>query len=215
MQTEIFKNFTCQKFILGLLETNSYLLYSEDTGKALLIDPAAPSKELAALIKEKSIQPDIYLTHAHADHIAGLEFFCNLLPDSTVYIAKADEQMLGDPILNLSSFIFDKPLTFIPKNLQTIKEGDKLTIFNECPYFTLLPGHTQGGSALVFEEAVFIGDSLFAGSIGRTDHPGGNLNMLLNSLKERILVLDNRKVFSGHGPSTSIKKERENNPFFF
>lgn len=202
----------CERFTLGPLEVNTYLLYERDGDKCLIIDPAEESQTLLERIKElEFVEREIFLTHGHADHIYGVEFFKSHC-DAKVMISEADAGMLGDATLNLSAFLGDT-LELEPAEM-LIKDGDKFKLGSCIGEFRLIPGHTPGGMILVFDKMLFSGDTLFAGSVGRSDFPGGDGRELIESIKEKIFKLKNRMVFPGHGPETTIAEELQSNPFF-
>ena len=119
--------------------------------------------------------------------------------------------MLTDPLMNLSQFM-GAPIT-IPGEFKTVRHGQTLTFGTTEATVVAVPGHTPGGVALVFPGFIFSGDTLFAGSIGRSDFPRGDGKLLVNMIRERLLSLPNRVVFPGHGPETEITIENESNPF--
>ncbi len=158
-------------------------------------------------------------THGHADHIAANAALVEAYPDAELCIHPADAEMLGKPTKNLSAF-FGEPLRSPPAG-RMLNEGDCLSIGANTLTVIHVPGHTPGGIALYWPgtDAVagmlFCGDALFAGGIGRTDFPGGDEKALLAGIREKLFVLpDDTLVLPGHGPSTTIGREKETNPFF-
>lgn len=203
----------CEIFQLGSLEVNTYLVYEKNSDQAILIDPAEDSSIILNRLKELNFKDlTLFITHGHADHIAGIEFFKRQFPQAKTAISAADAPMLGDPDLNLSSFLGDELVA--GKADLILKEGDILKTGNQAGTILEIPGHTPGGLALVFPEMVFSGDTLFAGSVGRSDFPGGNGKLLVNGIREKIFSLSDRKVFPGHGPESTIDVEKKTNPFF-
>lgn len=203
----------CERYQLGSLEVNTYLVYEKDAAHCILIDPAEDSAEVLNRLKVLDFaELTIFLTHGHADHIAGVEFFRSHFPHSKVAISGKDAPMLADPDLNLSSFIGDSIVT--KKADIILCENDYLQTGNQRGQIFEIPGHTPGGVILVFEGMVFSGDTLFAGSIGRSDFPGGDGKALVKCIKEKIFSLKDRMVLPGHGPETTISEEKTNNPFF-
>ncbi len=212
MVTFKFGNLICERWILGPLEVNTYLVYDKNVENALLIDPADESPELLSHIRELNLNKIlIFLTHGHADHILGVNFFRKKIP-ARVMISAEDAPMLADPHLNLSSYLGEDLAVEPAENIAT--EGQKIEIGSFSGELIKIPGHTPGGMILVFPGAIFSGDTLFAGSVGRSDFPGGDGRALVDGIKTRILSLSDRQVFPGHGPETTISEEKQNNPFF-
>ncbi|MDY6084314.1 MAG: MBL fold metallo-hydrolase [Dialister sp.] len=202
--------------VLGPFMTNTYILYDEALKKASIIDPSFTPESILKFLSEKELDVEsILLTHAHVDHIAGLNQIRKEYPYSKTYMSKQDEAYLTDPSKNLSdSFptpvICEAPDVWI-SNKETIHTlGEDLLVLST-------PGHTPGGVSYYWKEKhiVFTGDALFQGSIGRTDFPGGNMDELLSSIRENLFVLpDDTIVLSGHGSPTTIGIEKKSNPFF-
>lgn len=203
-------NLVCERFILGPLQVNTYLVYESGSDKALLIDPAEESPTLLDRIKELGFsETTIFLTHGHADHLAGVDYFRTQLSCCKVAISQEDAPMLGDPDLNLSSYIGD--MIALEDAEIILNDGDHLGAEGKI---AAVPGHTPGGLILIFPGMVFSGDTLFAGSIGRSDFPGGDSKQLIKAIKDKIFTLSDRYVFPGHGPETRITEEKAENPFF-
>lgn len=204
------QNIKCERMILGSMQVNTYLVYEHDSHQALLIDPAEDSPTLLNRINELGFtEVTIFLTHGHADHLAGVDYFRRKIKGAKVAISHADAPMLGDPDLNLSSWLGD-PIS-LPDADIILKDKDK---FGPGGEVVAIPGHTPGGLALILPGMVFSGDTLFAGSIGRSDFPGGDGKQLIENIKSKIFTLSNRQVFPGHGPETTIADEKVENPFF-
>lgn len=202
--------------ILGAYETNCYVLRaSEATKDCLIIDPGLEAEALIDFLNENGFNPvAVILTHGHIDHIAGLTELREDYPQIKVYIHKLDAEMLTQPMTNLSAMMGGSfttaPADSFPEENDTIEvAGITLSVLHT-------PGHTPGGISLYAKEdgIVFAGDTLFAGSVGRTDFPNGSTNQLINSIKEKLFTLpDETKVYPGHGPTTSIANEKKHNPF--
>ena len=196
--------------VLPAFGTNTYLVWDETSKEAMIIDPADRSKDLLDATKDLNLKY-IVNTHGHGDHIGGNKF----LKENThaqLAIHELDEPMLIDPRQNLSTH-WGAELISSGADIK-LKDGDSLQLGNKEIAVIHTPGHSQGGICLLVDDLLFCGDTLFAGSIGRTDLPGGDYATLINAIKTRLLVLDgNTKVFPGHGPDTTIEDEKIGNPF--
>ena len=202
--------------IIGEFQTNCYCIReSEDSHDCVIIDTGLDETELIDILEEKQVNPlALILTHGHIDHIAGLNTIREKYPDMKVYIHKLDSQMLVNPVGNLS-LMTGNPFSTAPADF-LVEEGDIIELAGIKLQVLHTPGHTPGGMSLYCpeEDIVFSGDALFEESIGRTDFPGGNMNQLIDGIKEKLLTLpDETKVFPGHGPSTSIAQEKNYNQY--
>jgi glyoxylase-like metal-dependent hydrolase (beta-lactamase superfamily II) len=198
-------------------QENGYLIWPADAPQAWIIDPGYPPQTDAFLarIRELELTPEaIVLTHGHVDHIAGVETIRATYTDLKLVAPRDDEPMLGDPTLNLSAQL-GAPVVAGPIQ-RTVVHGDTLTLGALTFHVIDVSGHSPGGVALHCPDAgvVFTGDALFAGSIGRTDFPGSSTSRLLTNIRENLLSLPPETVvYSGHGPATTIARERDTNPF--
>ena len=202
--------------VIGDFQTNSYCLRSdENSHDCILIDTGLDEYEIVDYFESKQLTPlALVLTHGHIDHIAGVNVLREKFPDMKVYIHKLDSEALVDPMSNLS-FMTGGSFKAEPADY-IVEEGDVIELCSIKLQVLHTPGHTPGGISLYSSEdgVVFSGDALFADSVGRTDFPGGNTTQLIESIKEKLLTLpDETIVFSGHGPSTTIEKEKQYNPF--
>ena len=202
---------TVRRLILGELETNCYVVW-DDAKRCTVIDPADDADTILALVDEQGLTVErVVLTHAHFDHMLAAEVVC-CQTKAPLLVGRADLAALSDPIRNLSGW-------FTPNQALTIdggkplQEGDTLTVGSLS--FTVLetPGHTPGCICLLGEGVLFSGDTLFRNSIGRLDFPGGNEEDMLLSLKRLMALPADTKVYSGHGPATTIGCEIQRNPF--
>ena len=203
--------------ILGGYQTNCYVLRNDESAQdCLIIDPGLEAEELLEFLDERKLNPvAVVLTHGHIDHIAGVAVLRDRYPKIKVYIHNLDAEMLTEPVNNLSSmtgsaFVTESEDVSLQEGDVIDQAGVKLLVFHT-------PGHTPGGISLYSKQdgVVFVGDTLFADSIGRTDFPGGSMSQLLNSVREKLFTLpDETKVYPGHGPATTIAREKEYNPFF-
>jgi glyoxylase-like metal-dependent hydrolase (beta-lactamase superfamily II) len=203
--------------ILGGYQTNCYVLRKNDAVQdCFIIDPGLEAEELLEFLDELKLNPlAAILTHGHIDHIAGVSALRNSFPEIKVYIHNLDAEMLTDPVNNLSAMT---GMTFVtePQDV-SLKEGDVIDLAGVKLLVLHTPGHTPGGISLYSKQdgVVFVGDTLFADSIGRTDFPGGSMSQLLDSVREKLFTLpEETKVYPGHGPATTIAREKEYNPFF-
>jgi glyoxylase-like metal-dependent hydrolase (beta-lactamase superfamily II) len=202
---------------LGAYETNCYVLRSGEAARdCLVIDPGLDAGRLIDLLEERGLNPvAVVLTHGHIDHIAGVVAMRNIFPDMKVCIHELDAEMLCEPHANLSAMsgmaFSTEPPDVSLQDMDVIEQaGVKLLVLHT-------PGHTPGGISLYSQAdgVAFVGDTLFAGSIGRTDFPGGSTYQLLNSVKDKLFTLpDETRVYPGHGPPTTIAHEKNYNPFF-
>ena len=202
--------------VLGDFLTNCYILRnSQHANDCIIIDPGLQPQPLLDFLQNNNLKPlAVILTHGHIDHVAGLSDLKQNFPEIKVHIHKLDAEILADPNANLS-LLADASLTAQPPD-NLISDNDIIDIAGINLTVLHTPGHTPGGISLYSkeDELVFTGDALFAGSIGRTDFPSGDTDLLLKSIKQKLLTLpEDTDVYPGHGPKTSIKKEKINNPF--
>jgi hydroxyacylglutathione hydrolase len=199
-----------KRLVVGELATNCYLVGCEETGKAALVDPGAdPSTILGELALGGWSLELIILTHAHFDHFGAVP---QILEQQQVPVAigKADAKFLSDPSLTLASFLGED--VRLDPDLQ-LEDGQQVKVGNLKFDVLNTPGHTPGGICLLGEGILLTGDTLFAGSVGRTDFEGGSLSLLKKSL-ERLQGLPRElQVLPGHGPVSTMGQELENNPY--
>lgn len=203
-------------FILGAYETNCYILReSETAGDCLIIDVGLEPGKLTGFFRQEELNPvAIVLTHGHIDHIAGVDVLRTEFPDIKVYVHKLDAGMLTEAHSNLSVMMGaafrTEPADLFVEDKSIVEEaGIKLEVLHT-------PGHTPGGVCLYSRDGgvVFTDDALFADSVGRTDFPGGSMAQLIKGIREKLLVLpDDTVVYPGHGPVTTIEREKAHNQF--
>lgn len=202
---------------VGPLLTNCYIVACEETLEALIIDPGFSKHESSSILKEiekrKLHIKYVVNTHGHADHISG-NADIKKITKAMIMIHENDAGMLTNPRENLS-LMFGLSITSPPPD-HILKDGDRIRVGSLDIEVLHTPGHTPGSISLYCrgENAVFTGDTLFAGSVGRTDFPGSSYEMLISSIKGKLLKLpDETVVYPGHGEKTSVGRERRWNPF--
>lgn len=197
---------------LGDLGTNCYIIVNHDTNECIVFDPAAEPEVLKEIFSNPGFQLQaIFLTHGHFDHIGAVEELKDTFKVPVYASKEENEQVLGKLPENLSA-MFGQPMTLQAD--EVLRDGQKIEIIGTTFTCILTPGHTAGGMCYYNEElqSVIVGDTLFCGSVGRTDFPTGNGTVLLNSIHEKLFTLpDETKVFPGHMDSTTIAWEKENN----
>ena len=197
---------------------NGYTVYLREGGPCWIIDPGLPpqASQIVAHVRAHNLEPAaIVLTHAHADHIAGIDEVRESLGALPVYLAKEEWAALTDPMENLSGLMGPGFATKVTDPLDLPAGG---TLELDGTVWTLLDtsGHSPGGRTL-YSAALglaFVGDALFAGSVGRVDFPHSDGTQLMRNIHEQLMALpDETRALSGHGPETTIGRERESNPF--
>jgi glyoxylase-like metal-dependent hydrolase (beta-lactamase superfamily II) len=207
------------RLVLGAYETNCYILReSESANDCLIIDTGLKAGELVDFLHERKLNPTaVVLTHGHIDHIGGLAQLHKNFTGVKVYVHKRDANILSDRQSNLSFLAGIKSAAGdCPRADFTLEDGSIVEQAGIKLEVLHTPGHTPGSICLYArkEQAVFVGDTLFADSVGRTDMPGGNMTQLLRSIKEKLLTLpDETVVYPGHGPKTTIGRERTHNQY--
>jgi len=192
---------------VGAYDVNCSILAIED--KAWVVDPGADADEILRALADRRLTPvALLLTHGHFDHIGAIPALQKAFPALPVYVSAGDARVLTHPFNQMPP---DYPAIAMPANVR-----DAATL--EMPVDVQVletPGHTPGGVCYYFptEKLLLSGDTLFAGSIGRTDFPGGDMKTMTASLKKLTALPDDVTVVPGHGPSTTIAAEKRGNPF--
>lgn len=201
---------------VGPIQANCYVIKDKISNQSLIIDPGEEFEKIEAIVAREHLEPvAILLTHAHFDHIGALDQARDAwrIP---VYLHQDEADWLDDPKKNGSSFFSMIQPVRARKAEVLLSGGQQLTIGPFACKVLHTPGHSPGGVSFYFEQlkTVFCGDALFRGSIGRTDQYGGNQEQLLSSIEQQLFTLPEETVACpGHGPSTTIGKEAESNPF--
>lgn len=201
-----------QKIVAGDMQANCYIIAEKDGGKGIIIDPGGDAIKILDIVQENELEIlYIVATHAHIDHIADIELIKNSV-NAQFLLHFLDLSFLKDPNLNLS-FFMQPPRIFSPPE-KLAQEGEKIRAGKIDLEILHTPGHTPGSISLKIDKCIFTGDTLFSMSVGRTDLPGGDFTTLQNSIREKILILpDDTRIFPGHGPESTVGKEKEANPF--
>lgn len=193
---------------LGLYEANCYILIDEASRETAVIDPGESSDELFKYLTDmKVVLKYILLTHGHIDHTGAVSEVKESF-GGDVCINRSDEE-----IMRKGDFIFGS-LSENDNSIIHIEDNTVLKVGNSEIKCIETPGHSPGGMCFLTENKLYSGDTLFSGSIGRTDFTGGDFNVLINSINSKLMILDgNTEVYPGHGFETSIKTEKTSNPF--
>ena len=199
---------------VGALQCNCSVIGDETTHEAMVIDPGAEIQNILALVRQHNLQvKQIVITHAHIDHVGGA-MKLRAATGAPILLNQNDYELLK--MLDVqASWIGVAPPGKVDID-QSIGQADTIKAGSLVANVLSTPGHTEGSVCLYFpsEKKLIAGDTLFAGSIGRTDLPGGSFEKIIHSLHEKLLTLpDDTVVTPGHGPQTTIGQERETNPF--
>lgn len=196
---------------VGPLETNCYIVWDKDTLAGAVIDPGGDKGRILAIIDSLGLRVEwVLLTHGHFDHAyyaADIAEECGAkIGMQALDIVQVTQSMeIGEQFYDSSEFV-----PFTPTDL--LNDGDLIMLGESEIKVLHTPGHSQGGLCFVTDAGVFCGDMIFAGSVGRSDFPGGSHEQLIQSIKDKILTLDDStKLFPGHGPSTTVGEERASN----
>jgi hydroxyacylglutathione hydrolase len=199
---------------VGMLQCNCSIIGDEESHEAIVIDPGDDIEQIVAILNEKKLKvKQIVITHAHIDHVGGAMKLKNLT--GAPVLLNENDQMLLKMLDVQATWIGVKTPEVVSVD-RSVKTGDVIAISNHAAQVLHTPGHTEGSICLYFEpeKLLIAGDTLFAGSIGRTDLPGGNYEKIIRSIHDKVLTLpDETVVIAGHGAPTTIGDERETNPF--
>lgn len=201
------------RMTLGVCATNCYFLYREGSQQVVFVDPGDRGADIYEALKRKGLSvAAILLTHGHFDHIWGAQKLREL-SGARIYALDAEKVVCQDAYVNVSAQAGRKA-TIDPDEWLT--DGQELSLAGISIRVIATPGHTIGSCCYYVEEAGFLiaGDTLFSGSVGRTDFPTGSMSRLIRSIKEKLFLLpDETKVYPGHGEETTIGAEKLYNPF--
>ena len=197
---------------VGPIMANCFIFGCENTKSALVIEPGDEAYKILMAVSESNLTVKYIInTHGHFDHL-GANKKWKEVTGAEILIHAADADMLEQ--ISMASQGFGMSFENSPPADRMIGEGDQITFGDITLNVIHTPGHSLGGISLSTDGVVFVGDSLFYGSIGRTDFPGGDYNTLISSIKNKLFPLgDDVVVYTGHGPETSIGQEKRMNPF--
>ncbi|MFC4601916.1 MBL fold metallo-hydrolase [Cohnella hongkongensis] len=204
---------TFQRYALGALQTNAYVVVNEDRTRAVVIDPGTADRALMRKLDGLKVEA-ILLTHAHFDHIGGVDQLRKKY-GCPVYLHPAEQDWLTDAGKNGSARWADitPPITTEPAE-HGLEDGQELELIGETFRVKHTPGHSPGSVSFMVGDLLFAGDALFRRSVGRTDLPGGSQEQLSRSIREKLYTLpEDTLVLPGHGPETTIGEERRENPY--
>lgn len=201
-----------ESMAVGSYYANCYIVGSETTKEAAIIDPGAEFLRIESKINDLGLTPKIIiLTHAHGDHIGAVNEFVEKY-NTKVYVHELDAPALLDSNENYSKILFRKDLSIKPDVL--LKDGDKINLGELNFDIIHTPGHTVGGICIKVENIMMTGDTLFNKSIGRTDFNGGSFDEIIDSITNKIFKYDDETIiFPGHNSPTTISSEKAGNPF--
>jgi glyoxylase-like metal-dependent hydrolase (beta-lactamase superfamily II) len=204
--------FRISRYVVGPFATNCYFVWDEGERKVAIVDPGGDADLLLAELDAMKLEPAaILLTHGHIDHLMAVPELKGRF--GVQVFAHAEER----PILEsapMQAEMFQLPYREVPQVDEWLQDGSEVRLNSLTFRVIHTPGHSPGGCCFQLDRVIFVGDTLFEASIGRTDLPGGDHEQLLRSIRERLFVLDDDvEVYPGHGEKTTIGKEKRFNPF--
>ena len=206
-------------YVVGMVQTNCYIVINDETKECFIIDPGASGKQLAEKIRQDNLTPvAVLLTHGHFDHAGGAKTLAEEF-GIKIYAHEAEADTLHDPQKNVSWMVGAKETYDADVFLQ---DEEVITLAGFEVKVLHTPGHTEGGCCyyIADERVLFSGDTLFAQSVGRTDFPGGSMSQIVRSIQEKLMTLNEPgnletdiMVYPGHNDPTTIETERMENPY--
>lgn len=209
--------YSVRKYTLGLVQTNCYIV-SNKNKECIIFDPGEQGSSIIKDLHKNGLTPlAIFLTHAHFDHIGAVDILRDAF-DIPVYLHEAEVSWLVDPMKNGSGKYFELQNVVVspPKDEHIIRKEQTFNISDFEFEAVFTPGHSPGSVTFIFKEDGFaiVGDTLFERGVGRTDLIGGSMDVLVKSIREKILSLpDDTIIYPGHGNHTTPEAEKNNNPF--
>lgn len=200
-----------ERFAAGPLDTNGYIV--SENGKCLIVDPSLNCTNIVEAVKKENLTPmAILLTHSHFDHYLGIYEVIEAFGDLPVWLHDEEKSIISDPDKNGAAWVGLRD-SYTGETVMYNEGENRIGDFTFTAIFT--PGHTPGGTCLLFGNEILTGDTLFSGSVGRSDFEYGNGSVLLDSIEKKLFTLPAETVvWPGHGWSTTIGAEKENNPYF-
>ena len=197
---------------VGPIQANCFILGCEETLEAVVIDPGEEADRILNAIAESNLTVKYIInTHGHMDHVSANKKL-NDATEAPILIHPLDAPMLEQVASSAAAWGLDAENSPAPD--RELEDGDEISFGNITLTVIHTPGHTRGGISLLAKGDVFVGDTLFAGSIGRTDFPGGSFDTIKESIQQKLFKLgDDVRVHAGHGPTTTIGQEKRHNPF--
>jgi glyoxylase-like metal-dependent hydrolase (beta-lactamase superfamily II) len=201
-----------ETIVVGMLETNCYLVFCQETKESVIVDPGAGAKKILARIHEFALEPVMLVnTHGHIDHVGANKDILDKF-DIPLCIHEADRVLLENAARSELRFFLAAKES--PPPDRYLKDDDKISFGRSHLKVIHTPGHSEGSVSLLGTGFLLSGDTLFCGGVGRTDLPGGSWKILERTIKEKILTLpEDTIILPGHGPMTTVRREKESNPF--